>query len=150
MTVSRRTTIAPSQFGTRYLDAVAPAYWPTTLSMLQYCQTQFLTQLQSGGTSGINTNKGWRWAVGSPGITFFNTIATPNSPTNTYAGCRLDCPGCGNDYGDFNIATSNHSGGVNVLMADGSVKFIKSTINQVTWWALGTKSNNEVIDASSY
>jgi prepilin-type processing-associated H-X9-DG protein len=47
-------------------------------------------------------------------------------------------------------ASSRHSGGVNVCMADGSVRFIKSTISTTTWWALGTRAGNEVIDASSY
>jgi prepilin-type processing-associated H-X9-DG protein len=47
-------------------------------------------------------------------------------------------------YGE---ADSFHSGGVNTLMADGSVKFIKSSINQLVWFALGTKANGEIISA---
>jgi len=47
-------------------------------------------------------------------------------------------------------ASSRHSGGVNTLMMDASVRFIKSTIAKETWWALGTKANGEVIDASAY
>jgi prepilin-type processing-associated H-X9-DG protein len=47
-------------------------------------------------------------------------------------------------------ASSYHSGGVNVGFLDGSVKFIKSSIAYNVWWALGTKANGEVIDASSY
>jgi prepilin-type processing-associated H-X9-DG protein len=47
-------------------------------------------------------------------------------------------------------ADSYHPGGVNCTMADGSVKFIKNSINQTTWWALGTKGNGEVISADSY
>jgi prepilin-type N-terminal cleavage/methylation domain-containing protein/prepilin-type processing-associated H-X9-DG protein len=47
-------------------------------------------------------------------------------------------------------ASSNHSGGVNVGMLDGSVKFIKDSINQNTWWALATKAGGEVIDAAAY
>jgi hypothetical protein len=35
-------------------------------------------------------------------------------------------------------------------MCDGSVRFIKSTIAAQTYWALGTRANNEVIDANSY
>ena len=35
-------------------------------------------------------------------------------------------------------------------MMDGSVKYIKDSINPTTWWALGTKAGSEVIDASSY
>ena len=47
-------------------------------------------------------------------------------------------------------ATSNHSGGVNVGMADGSVKFIKNSINLQTWWGLGSRSGGEVISADAY
>ena len=45
---------------------------------------------------------------------------------------------------------SFHPGGVNTLMTDGSVKFIKDSVNQLTWWAIGTKANGEVVDAGSY
>jgi prepilin-type processing-associated H-X9-DG protein len=47
-------------------------------------------------------------------------------------------------------ATSNHPGGVNVAMGDGSVKFIKDTIGQATWWALGSRAGGEVISADQY
>ncbi len=42
---------------------------------------------------------------------------------------------------------SRHSGGCNVLSADGSVRFVKSTININTWWAFGTRAGNETISA---
>jgi prepilin-type N-terminal cleavage/methylation domain-containing protein/prepilin-type processing-associated H-X9-DG protein len=45
---------------------------------------------------------------------------------------------------------SLHPGGVNVLMADGSVRFIKDTVDQQTWWALGTRAGGEVISWSAY
>jgi hypothetical protein len=35
-------------------------------------------------------------------------------------------------------------------MGDGSVRFIKNTVAQFTYWSLGTKANNEVISADSY
>jgi len=47
-------------------------------------------------------------------------------------------------------ANSNHSGGVNLTMADGSVKFIKDSINLQTWWGLGTRKGGEVISADAY
>ena len=47
-------------------------------------------------------------------------------------------------------ASSFHSGGVNVGFLDGSVKFIKNSINMGTWGALATKAGGEVVDASSY
>ncbi len=45
---------------------------------------------------------------------------------------------------------SYHSGGVNSLFSDGSVKFIKNTINWQTWRALGTVAGGEVVSADSY
>ena len=45
--------------------------------------------------------------------------------------------------------SSQHPGGVNVAIADGSVKFIKDSINLPTWWALGTRKGGEVISADS-
>ena len=47
-------------------------------------------------------------------------------------------------------ATSNHPGGVNVGFADGSVKFIKDSVNLQTWWALGSRNGGEVISADQY
>lgn len=41
--------------------------------------------------------------------------------------------------------SSRHPGGVNVLHGDGSVKFVKQTTNLVTWRALGTRANGEVL-----
>jgi len=45
---------------------------------------------------------------------------------------------------------SNHAGGVNMAFADGSVKFIKQTINDKTWQALGTRAGNEVVSADAF
>ena len=36
------------------------------------------------------------------------------------------------------------------MMADGSVKFIKSTIDLQTWWKLGTKAGGEVVSSDAY
>jgi prepilin-type N-terminal cleavage/methylation domain-containing protein/prepilin-type processing-associated H-X9-DG protein len=47
-------------------------------------------------------------------------------------------------------ATSNHPGGVNVGFCDGSVKFVKDSIDIPTWWGLGTRNGRELISADSY
>ncbi len=43
--------------------------------------------------------------------------------------------------------SSNHSGGVNLANADGSVRFVKNTVNLNNWWALGTRSGGEIISS---
>ena len=45
---------------------------------------------------------------------------------------------------------SRHPGGVNFLFADGSVKFLKNSINRATYAALGSRNGGEVISADAY
>jgi prepilin-type N-terminal cleavage/methylation domain-containing protein/prepilin-type processing-associated H-X9-DG protein len=59
-------------------------------------------------------------------------------------------PPCIGSSPAFNAARSFHSGGVNAMLADGSVKFMKTTTNLQTWRALATTSGGEVISADSY
>jgi len=66
-------------------------------------------------------------------------IMTPN---------KKSCFCCGVDTAIG--ASSNHPGGVNVLMLDGSVKFVKDTVSQATWYALSTIDWGEVVTADSY
>jgi prepilin-type N-terminal cleavage/methylation domain-containing protein/prepilin-type processing-associated H-X9-DG protein len=47
-------------------------------------------------------------------------------------------------------ATSNHPGGVNVGFCDGSVKFIKDSVDLPIWWALGTRNGKEIIGSDAY
>lgn len=45
---------------------------------------------------------------------------------------------------------SRHPGGVNFLFGDGSVRFIKNTINEHVYAALATRNGGEVISSDSY
>ncbi|RUL85370.1 DUF1559 domain-containing protein [Tautonia sociabilis] len=47
-------------------------------------------------------------------------------------------------------ARSYHPGGVNALFGDGSVRFIKESIDGFTWRALGTVAGGEVVSADAY
>ena len=48
------------------------------------------------------------------------------------------------------LLASRHPGGSNTSFCDGSVKFIKSTVNIPTWNALGTRNGGEVTTSDSY
>jgi prepilin-type processing-associated H-X9-DG protein len=85
---------------------------------------------------------------GGAADTLFNTVVTPNSQVYPWSRCT-DWPSSAHEI-EFSRAGSRHPGGVNVLFADGSVRFAKDSINQATWWALGTKASGEVISADSY
>jgi prepilin-type N-terminal cleavage/methylation domain-containing protein/prepilin-type processing-associated H-X9-DG protein len=87
------------------------------------------------------------WDQGVFGHTFGNVLLPPNPPypncwTGTFAG-DFD------DAGMFGLS-SYHPGGCNVLMADGSVRFLKNSTSRNVIWALGSRNGGEVIDASSY
>jgi prepilin-type processing-associated H-X9-DG protein len=45
---------------------------------------------------------------------------------------------------------SRHFGGLNMLFADGSVHFIKNSINNAIWYSLQTVRNREIISADQY
>ncbi|QDV32919.1 DUF1559 domain-containing protein [Tautonia plasticadhaerens] len=115
------------------------------IAAVQACRQQFQ---DPGRTTGINDYRGYRWAMGLVGFTMFNTVQTPNDVFN---GCRFDDRT--NVLPDHSIiagASSAHPGGVNVMLGDGSVRFIKDTIQQRTWWALGTRNGGEVVSADQY
>jgi prepilin-type N-terminal cleavage/methylation domain-containing protein/prepilin-type processing-associated H-X9-DG protein len=60
---------------------------------------------------------------------------------------NLPCEVVGSDNVGLVTAASRsrHPGGVNVLMADGSVHFIQQSINLATWQALGTIQGGEAV-----
>ena len=65
-----------------------------------------------------------------------NTISIPSYSSDTFR-CH---------EGDSGISpSSDHTGGVQVAMMDGSVRFISNSIDLNTWWALGTRNQREVI-----
>ncbi len=106
---------------------------------MQLCSAAYATRVGGG--------MGSRWGCGAMGYALFNTVATPNM--TRWSACRMDC--CNQaQHAHYIQAMSNHPGGVNVAAADGSVKYIKDSVNMRTWWGLGTKNNGEVLSADSY
>jgi prepilin-type N-terminal cleavage/methylation domain-containing protein/prepilin-type processing-associated H-X9-DG protein len=105
------------------------------------------------GTVGVNTNgsslRGTSWQISLPyyaNYQMYNHMSAPNS--RSCANVHVD--NIGLDVYGTSPATSFHSGGVNVGMADGSVKFVKETIGLQTWWAVGTRGGNEPINANAF
>lgn len=110
-----------------------------------YAPSVIVSSLEQGAT----------WAMGHPHWGGFTTVLSPNSPScydNTNGGFSGD-DNPSWDYGIFS-ATSMHSGGCQVLLVDGSVRFVSDTIDTGkilppndygVWGALGTRSGSETV-----
>jgi prepilin-type N-terminal cleavage/methylation domain-containing protein/prepilin-type processing-associated H-X9-DG protein len=87
--------------------------------------------------------------------TMFMAYTAPNSQTpdwlpNYCAYPFMTNPPCAKKAPSFVAARSYHSGGVNALFGDASVRFVKNSINLPTWRALSTPNGGEVVSADSY
>ncbi len=74
----------------------------------------------------------------------YNHVMPPNGPSGVVAG-GLDPFTAVNTGAQATTASSHHFGGVNLVLADGSVRFIKNTIDIQAWWALGSIAGGELI-----
>ncbi len=90
------------------------------------------------------TWKGEWWAFG--GTQVYSHTIPPNRTACDYSDQKQDSRGIISST----PASSLHSGGVNVLMADGSVRFVKSSVNYMAWYAIATPDRGEVISSDSY
>lgn len=101
-----------------------------------------------------DTQFGFRWGDGAAFFAAFNTIIPPNG-----ASCFV---GLGDHWGTGLFTTSSrHPGGVNMLMADGAVKFVSESIDSGdqtqpppssnlptpygVWGALGTRGAGDLL-----
>jgi prepilin-type N-terminal cleavage/methylation domain-containing protein/prepilin-type processing-associated H-X9-DG protein len=84
--------------------------------------------------------RGFQWASGEVRCASYNHYYTPNSTTP-------DCTGIDFDFSDlgWKAARSRHPSGVNVLLADGSGRFVENSISLTTWRSLATRNGGEVV-----
>jgi prepilin-type N-terminal cleavage/methylation domain-containing protein/prepilin-type processing-associated H-X9-DG protein len=92
----------------------------------------------------FTNRRGFSWANGDYRCTLYNHHWGPNSD-------QVDCMSAliiGSitrrtaGFG-WRAARSNHAGGVNVLVADGSVRFVPDNVNLDVWRAISTRSGGE-------
>jgi prepilin-type N-terminal cleavage/methylation domain-containing protein/prepilin-type processing-associated H-X9-DG protein len=140
------------QFRSCSTGSLTPTSFPSTqdspaliISLAPTCNMS-----RSGAKSHIT------WANGNLFDSGMTTALTPNT--------KVIVPGFGSYSWDLDTtdesdggpiyaaltSDSYHPGGVNILLADGSVRFVKDSINGATWRALGTIAGGEVISGDSY
>jgi prepilin-type N-terminal cleavage/methylation domain-containing protein/prepilin-type processing-associated H-X9-DG protein len=82
------------------------------------------------------------------GTVYYNHTLPPNWNRKVSSGqLHYNCGDTGITY--FHVsASSYHTGGVNLVMADGSVRFVRDSINFPAWQAMGSKAGGEVVSDS--
>ena len=91
---------------------------------------------------------GMDWAFGITGFTMGNLLLPPNPK---YPNCS-NGTAAGNAIENAGMIglSSFHPGGANILLADGSVRFLKDSTSNNVVWALGSRAGGEVVSADSY
>jgi len=89
--------------------------------------------------------RGENWSVGLNNYTLGGFLQTPNqrNPNCVAATSGIDVPGMW-------TLGSHHPGGANILLCDGSVRFLTDNTSQPVVWALGTRAQGEIISSDSY
>ena len=153
MVSETRASVVPKA-GTRILKGIAGLSDQPSLC---------LKAAKDPGVEFWNFARGGRWTDGLLPITGFQTVLPPNSPS-----CTDDTM-----FNAIASASSQHDGGVNVLMGDGSVSFVSNEVDcgdpdvpgvhiqggnrsapgmqspYGVWGALGSRANKELVDYES-
>ena len=122
--------------------SVANPDFPTMAEITTIGQTA--ESASGSGSAGHRSNNGTLWAWYAHAQSLFNTAALPNWDLPSSGGrC---CPGGAHDWQYGLIPPrSQHTGGVNVLMGDGSVHFISDDIDLLTFQRLGNASDGQTV-----
>ncbi len=116
----------------------------------QFLEGQYPLIRGDGPAGGVNArHRYWRWA--DPGNAF-GTSGQPNNkgiPTNEGASWPTTAVTAGNQAGANEEPKSFHAGGVNALFGDGSVRFVKDSINLGAFRGILTIGGAEVISADA-
>jgi prepilin-type N-terminal cleavage/methylation domain-containing protein/prepilin-type processing-associated H-X9-DG protein len=106
----------------------------STMTSRQACLNQ--TNLNEIGGGRFTRGKGWSASFFQTGGVYNHTMLPNERSCWSYNG---------DDWYGSNLlsASSEHPGGVNVAMADGSVRFATENIDAPVWWGMGTRNGGE-------
>jgi prepilin-type N-terminal cleavage/methylation domain-containing protein/prepilin-type processing-associated H-X9-DG protein len=103
---------------------------------------------QACQNNGITRDWGWKgewWIQGDRQM--YSHTQMPNRRA-----CGYSNIGATGGRGDItmNPASSLHPGGVNVLLGDGSVKFVKNSVNYIIWYSVATPNGGETVSSDAW
>ena len=113
--------------------------YPTDYAAAQVCNSVPITP----------ANREWQWKGewwGYGASMIYSHTQTPNRTNCLYHDIVVDARGTITMVG----ASSNHPGGVNVLFMDGSVRFVKNSVDYRPWYAIATPDKGESVSSDSF
>jgi prepilin-type N-terminal cleavage/methylation domain-containing protein len=112
----------------------------------------------SGGSKTVAVNGAHGIMMGSPNVTTveaagptamferpFNMTTVRYSPNAPAINNNPNWPGVGDNYGSNNPLSSAHTGGVQILLGDGSARFLSDNIDMLTLRRLCTRNDGQVL-----
>jgi len=112
-------------------DTFRPGTYPATAQeAYDQCMACDTTDLSMQGVS----NVGAPWMQSYHSVTYYFHSLPPNGPSCMFPPGRI-----------ATTANSNHPDGVNVLLCDGSARFVEDLINIDIWRAIGTRNGRETV-----
>jgi prepilin-type N-terminal cleavage/methylation domain-containing protein/prepilin-type processing-associated H-X9-DG protein len=103
------------------------------VSSIKYTGHQYYRSLITNHLYSHTLPPNWNKPVTTGGVQKYNCGPTGTVPAGT-------------EFNYFHVAASSyHSGGVNVCLGDGSVRFVRDTVDFVTWQGAGSRAGGEVI-----
>jgi prepilin-type N-terminal cleavage/methylation domain-containing protein/prepilin-type processing-associated H-X9-DG protein len=147
-------------FGDIGADPTQPNSGTRTVALARITDGTSRTMLAAEQVQGQGADlRGFTWYGPTSG---FTTYIGPNSPLPDILPEQSQCvypfstnPPCTwntlqDDLPVYLVSRSLHPGGVNVVLADGSVHFVKNQVNLTVWRALSTTQGGEIISDDAY
>jgi len=110
--------ILGANFGSAACDWPALGFKPVNCAAVRGSNGEYVSGTSAQGSG--DWQNGYRWGDCNGNYTLFFTILPPNSPSCANGSAEDWC---------IAAASSYHSGGVNAVMCDGSVRFISETVD---------------------
>ena len=112
----------------------------------------------AGGSKTVVVNGAHGIMMGSPNVTTvaaagaaamferpFNLTTVRYAPNSPAINNDANWPGVGDNYGSNNPLSSGHTGGVQVLLGDGSARFLSDNVDLLTLRRLSTRNDGQVL-----
>jgi prepilin-type processing-associated H-X9-DG protein len=138
----RGTLWAPNPGGASYMTRFTPNGYQDYVPLFQ----PWASSVSAGALAFNNAGN----LPGLRGSNYGSSPPNPGSMCDSQPARSLRCNDQAQQWSAFSGTRSRHPGGVNTLFGDGSVHFIKNTINPMTWVGLGSINGCEVIGSDQY